>query len=136
MYPLLGLIGRTAQCANLDEIKAGVACLISILGSHARIEEELLRPAILAWLPPPALNADGTVAPSDHEVIESGLARVLAATEIEDARKLLLGVLAETRLHFRKEETIIFGIATRELTLALQEQLGTEWARRRGTALR
>lgn len=135
MYPLLDLIEQTTRCADLDELKTRVACLRSALSSHAKIEDELLRPAIQAWLPPAALTDGGTLAPTDHEVIESGLARVLASTKIEEARLLLLDTLAKTRVHFLKEETIIFDIATQELPQEIQEQLGAEWARRRGVSL-
>ncbi len=136
MYPTLDLIEQTTRFAHLDELKTRVACLRSALSSHARIEDELLKPAIEVWLPPPALTADGAAAPPDHEIIDSGLTKVLAATEVEDARESLLDTLATTRAHFLKEETIIFGIATRELSEELQERLGTEWARRRGITLK
>jgi hemerythrin-like domain-containing protein len=53
----------------------------------------------------------------------------------DEARSLLLETIAFTRKHFRKEETVIFGIAERELSRNLQEQLGAEWATRRGVVI-
>ncbi|HZT31955.1 MAG TPA: hemerythrin domain-containing protein [Bryobacteraceae bacterium] len=135
MYPLLELIERTAAGADLPELKIRASCLRSAVGTHAKIEDELLRPAIQAYLAPPATAGDGTAEPTDHEVIESGLSRVLASAEAEQARQSLLDTVAKTREHFLKEETIIFGIAARELPPEFQEQLGAEWARRRGVSL-
>ncbi len=132
MYPLLDLIERTAQSAGLEELKIRTSCLQSTLSSHAGLEDALLRPVIQQYLPKPAPSVDGGNARTDHEIIDAGLAEVLAAVEVEEARRLLLDTLAKTRKHFLKEETIIFGIAIRELSPDCQEKLGAEWARRRG----
>jgi len=128
MYPMLDLIEQTAPCADLSAIGTLVACLQSILGSHAAIEDDLLRPAIQAWLPPP-------INPTDHQVIAAGLASALASTETEEARCRLLATIAKTRAHFLKEETSIFVIAARELPPEEQEKLGAEWAGLRGVSL-
>ena len=129
MYPLLELIERTASSADLQELKIRASCLRSAVGTHARIEDELLRPAIQAYLPP------AKTGPTDHEAIDAGLSRVLESVDAEEARQSLLVTVAETRKHFLKEEKIIFGIAVRELSRDFQEQLGEEWARRRGVCL-
>jgi len=135
MNPLLDLIAQTTPGADLVELKTRALCLRSALSSHAKIEDELLRPAIQPWLPPSAPAADGTAALTDHEVIEAGLDRVLVSTGLEEARESLVETLTKTRAHFRKEETIIFRIAARQLAQEFQEQLGAEWARRRGITL-
>ena len=67
----------------------------------------VLRPAIRAYIPA------GT-GPTDHALIAAGLARVLASTTTEEARRALLETIALARKHFLREETIIFGIAGRE----------------------
>jgi hypothetical protein len=135
MYPLLAMIERSTPSAALVEIKNGAACLRSALMTHARLEEELLRPAILPFLPPAPTGPDGKPLPTDHEVIETGLEQVLACGELQPARQLMLDTLAKTRTHFHKEETVLFPIAERELTAETQRQLGVEWARRRGVSL-
>jgi hemerythrin-like domain-containing protein len=132
MYPLLDLIERTAPSASLDELRIKATCLRSILVSHASIEDAVLRPAIEAHLARPEPLLDGSPAPTDHQLIDAGLAEALAAVEVEDARRRLLETVAKTRKHFIKEETIVFGIAGRELSDHAQEQLGSEWARMRG----
>ena len=132
MYPLLEQIEETASSAGLEELKVRASCLRSTLTSHAEIEDELLRPAIQQYLPQPVAASDGTIVATDHEVIGAGLSRVLASAEAGEARQLLLDTVAKTRKHFLKEETIIFGIAARELSQQFQEELGAQWARRRG----
>ncbi|MCZ2149853.1 MAG: hemerythrin domain-containing protein [Bryobacterales bacterium] len=135
IYPLLELIERTAASSDLGELKIRAGCLQSALGSHANLEDELLVPAIRGFLPPPPVSGDGAPIPTDHEVIDSGLSRVLSSLQLEEARRSLLDTVAETRKHFLKEETIIFQLTERELSRELQEQLGAEWARRRGVRL-
>jgi hemerythrin-like domain-containing protein len=132
MYPLLERIENTASSADLQGLKIQASLLQSTLVSHADIEDALLRPVILKYLPQPAPAADGKTAPTDHEIIVGGLAQVLAAVEAQEARRWLLDTVAKTRKHFLKEETIIFGIAGRELSHQRQDELGAEWARMRG----
>ncbi len=135
MYPLLARIEGEAPSAGLQAIKVQAAFLESTLISHAQLEDVLLRPAILEYLPAPPRNPDGSAAPTDHEAIHAELCAVLAAETLGDARRLLLDTVAKTRKHFRKEETIIFPIADRELTGEAQERLGAEWAARRSVFL-
>ena len=132
MYPLLARIEKTASSADLQELKIEASILHSVLISHADLEDELLRPVILQYLPQPVQAADGSTAPTDHEIIGDGLSQVLAADDDRDARRSLLDTVAKTRKHFLKEETIIFVIAGRELCHQRQNELGAEWARRRG----
>jgi hemerythrin-like domain-containing protein len=135
MYPLLARIENTASSADLQELKIEASLLHSVLISHADLEDELLRPVILQYLPQAVPASDGSTAPTDHEIISAGLAQVLGAVEVEKARRSLLDTLAKTRKHFLKEETIIFAIAGRELSHQRQDELGAEWARRRGVSV-
>jgi hypothetical protein len=50
MYPLFDLIQRTAVQDSLAEIQWQARFLSAALVSHADLEDELLRPAILAYL--------------------------------------------------------------------------------------
>jgi hypothetical protein len=135
IYPLLERIEITAPSTDLSGLKIQASLLQSTLISHANLEDELLRPAILPYLPRPCLTGDGRPLPSDHEVIGSGLGLVLAAVEVREARRCLLETVAKTRKHFLKEETIIFGISRRELPQLQQLELAAEWARRRGVSV-
>jgi hypothetical protein len=132
MYPLLERIENMASSARLEDLEIQASLLQSTLISHADIEDALLRPVIQQYLPQPAPAPGGKTAATDHEVIAAGLQQVLAARNADEARRVLLDTVAKTRKHFLKEETIVFGIAGRELSLQSQERLGAEWARRRG----
>jgi hypothetical protein len=128
MYPLIEFIEKGAGTADLAGLKLLANVLGSTLLSHADLEDALLRPEISHLLP----SSHG---PSDHEVIRGGLGKVMAAIDENDARTTLVETLALTRKHFLKEESSIFAIACRELPIARQEEIGAEWARRRGVSV-
>jgi hypothetical protein len=65
-----------------------------------------------------------------HEDIDRGLARAVQARDLAEIRDALLGVLDLTRQHFMGEEQVVFALDT--LPLAIREQLGSQWADRRG----
>ena len=76
MHPLLDVIERRASTADLAGLKTQARFLGATLSSHADIEDELLRPAILSYLPKPAPGPDGAIPPTDHQLINAGLASV------------------------------------------------------------
>jgi len=122
IYPLLDFI----ESGEGDSaVKA--ALLRSALLSHAELEDRLLKPALLPYLPQPT-----GAAPTDHEAIAAKLQGVLDACIEADARTLLLDAVRDIRKHFRKEESVIFPLAEEELSEAEQRKLATEWSRRRG----
>lgn len=128
MYPLLDLIERSASTAGLAEIKAQARFLEATLISHADIEDELLRPLVLPYLPKPEPGPDGSIPPTDHQVIHAGLTSVADAADVEAARQRLKDTVAATRKHFRKEERIIFPIADSHLPAEQLRELGAQWA--------
>lgn len=136
MYPLLAFIREQVQRSTIEEIRAMAGCLESVLISHADIEDAILRPPIEEHLPVPPSNPDGTPGLTDHQVIRGLLTGVMAATEVDEARRLLQETIADTYKHFEKEETKIFAIAEREIPLEVQVELGVGWAARRGVRLR
>jgi hypothetical protein len=77
MHPLLDLIERTASTADLADPKTQARFVEATLSSHADIEDALLRPAILSYLPKPAPGPDGAIPPTDHQLINAGLASVV-----------------------------------------------------------
>lgn len=56
IYPLLERIEITAPSTDLSGLKIQASPLQSTLISHANLEDELLRPAILPYLPRPCLT--------------------------------------------------------------------------------
>lgn len=135
IYPLLDWIEAAAPAAGIAGIRAFVSLLEATLITHAGLEDDLLRPVILPYLPAPEPGPDGSAPPTDHEVIAAGLRSAAAAASAEEARRLLLDALAKTRKHFHKEENVVFAIAGRELSGELQEELGARWAARRNVPL-
>lgn len=132
MYPLLRRIEETAPSTDLQGLKLQASLLESSLVSHADLEDELLRPLILRYLPQPTTAPDGSPAKTDHDIIRAGFASVLTACEEGEARRFLLDTIAKTRKHFLKEESVIFRIAVRELSSQHQTDLASQWAQRRG----
>jgi Hemerythrin HHE cation binding domain len=102
IYPLLDLIERTASTAGLAEIRTQARFLRATLVSHADIEDELLRPVIFRYLPPPAPSPDGTIPPTDHQRIGQALESVSEAADPERARQELIEAVAIIRKHFEK----------------------------------
>jgi len=129
IYPLLQLIEESAESDTLEELKLRTSCLRATLGTHARIEDDILRPVILDLLPKPPEG------PTDHEIIEAGLMEVLQADDLAVARRALLGAIAKTRQHFQVEETVIFGLVNRGLPDTTRRDLAIEWAKARGVTL-
>ena len=129
IYPLLDRIETGISSGSIEELKFDVRMLQSTLVSHAALEETILRPAIVGFLPP----AGG--GPTDHDIIREALDRVVSGCDDGEVRRVLAETLAFTRKHFRKEETQLFRIASRELSEETQNSLGQIWAAQRGVTL-
>ena len=72
----------------------------------------------------------------EHEEIEESLARVRKARTLKQGKRLLLGVIAASRIHFDKEERIVFPMAEQVLKAKTLTDLGAEWMKRREAALK
>lgn len=134
--PLLDSIEASASTDDPATLKTRIQVLSAALVSHADLEDELLRPAILEWLPRPTPGPDGKAPPTDHQVIKAGLAQVTDADDPREARRALAETVAMTRKHLEKEELVVFPIADLQLSGEFQEELGAAWAARRGVTAR
>ena len=100
MHPLLDLIERTASTADLADLKTQARFLEATPSSHADIEDELLRPAILSDLPKPA---PGPEAQSLRPITSSStgglhlLPRKVAGPRLPDFAQTLLGNFGNAR---------------------------------------
>ena len=128
MYPLFDRIEALAENAELPEMKLLARVLESSVVSHADLEDALLRPEIRQFLP-------STSGPTDHEQIRFGLGRVTGAVDEGEARRWLFETLTMPRRQFKKEESIIFTIARRELSPVRQQELAAEWAQQRQVSI-
>jgi len=129
---LLDFIELRAADATSEQLGLLKDALKAVLLSHAAIEDDFLRPAILPFLPPPPGGPD---APTDHQVIAELLRRAGEADDAAARRKLLSETLEQTRKHFTKEETKVFPLAEQKVSIDGQRSLAIAWAARRRVAL-
>lgn len=101
--------------------------------SHAHLEDELLFTAL-----DPHLGQMGPlqVMRMEHSEIEHLLEVLLPQAKApDDAARLLLQAINIARLHFNKEEQVLFVMAQHVLGADGLAQLGQQWAGRRGVIL-
>jgi len=110
---------------ELAQIESATAVLAAELGSHARLEEELLSPILKDHLANNELIAEMH---AEHEEIQDGLERIEDARDIREAVEAVHQTLAVARRHFRKEEEVLYPLAHRVLDDEAQSRLGQVWA--------
>lgn len=128
IYPLLDELGR-CDFETAGEARAQARVVAAALGSHARLEDELLFDPLEQHLGTGA----GPLAMmrAEHDEIEALLARLVELEELAEARTAATQVTALAREHFAKEEQVLFPMADQTLDEAELGELGAEWARRR-----
>ena len=132
-YALFDELDQVADAAaDVDAVARAVAPVATALISHARLEDELLFPALREVLGEGSLVEIMT---KEHEDIDRTLRAVLRATDLGAATGDLLHALDLVREHFEKEETVLFLEARDALTAEQSEELGQRWATRRGVSL-
>jgi len=126
------LEGRLKKGGSPAEIQEAAAVLVATLISHAKIEEELLFPALEQHLGP---AGPLSVMRGEHEQIDGVLDEVAGGRQSGDGATALLHALQVARDHFAKEEQVLFQMARQALDTNLLVELGSQWAERRGVAL-
>jgi hemerythrin-like domain-containing protein len=113
---------------TLAEIKAVAAVMEATLRSHSKTEDDLL----IAPLEH-CIEQMGQAGPfhEEHEEIDRGLKSIQKAKTVAAARRLLLTAVAASRVHFTKEERILFPLASRVLNHSTLQTLGSAWQRQR-----
>ena len=132
-----GLMRHVEEAAPLwddtSETRAAAAMLVSVLKTHADLEDE-----ILFHLLEPDLGKQNSILSIlriQHEEIEVTLAKVIETELAARARELLLCTLDLIRDHFEREERDLFPEAERLLGPDRLIRLGAQWAERRGVRL-
>jgi regulator of cell morphogenesis and NO signaling len=114
-----------ARNTHLAELKSKAARLAADLLPHAKLEDELLFPAL-----PSLSGQSGPIAMMriEHEEIESSLLRI--ANEFDRPRLLetLKRVLTVARQHFVKEDEVLFPMAEEFLGEPRLAELGAKFA--------
>ncbi|MBW8010733.1 MAG: hypothetical protein FVQ83_05740 [Chloroflexi bacterium] len=113
-------------------VKSQGAMLAAGLASHANLEEELLFKTLEKEIGPGGPLA---VMRMEHEEIEGSLERLPGVDELDEARELLLHVVATAREHFAKEEQILYPIASQTLSHEKMTDLSNQWALSRAVQL-
>jgi hemerythrin-like domain-containing protein len=132
LLTLLNHVERHAPAWGLRTVKEAGLLLESMIGTHSLLEDRLLFDAL-----PAVEGGVGEVLESmrgEHLAIARHLEELRAATAEAAARRLLARVVELSREHFEVEERVLFSIAAQKLGPAAMEQLGRDWAARRGLA--
>ncbi|QLQ06698.1 MAG: hemerythrin domain-containing protein [Anaerolineae bacterium] len=72
----------------------------------------------------------------EHDQIEGLLDRIPAAADLRQAQSLLQQTLQVSRVHFSKEEQILFPLAEQVLDEDRLAELAVQWADRRRVTIR
>lgn len=116
----------------LTDVQRLTRALAAALISHARVEDEMLFPALETHLGPEGLLA---VMREEHEGIDAAIKEIATAGTCEAAAERLRYALQVTREHFAKEERVLFHMATELMSEQDLEKLGSNWAAARGVAI-
>ncbi len=118
---------------TLADVQRAGTTLIATLGSHARIENEILFPALEPQLGP---GGPLPVMREEHDEIEAALNDVVNATSYDAALSQLRYAIRIARDHFAKEEQVLFGMAQQMLSASELDRLGAMWAETRRVVAR
>lgn len=100
------------------------------LEAHAALEDELLFVGL-----EPYLGVHGgplAVMRMEHDQIVDLLQRVQSTSDLTRGLTFAAQVVEVSRMHFHKEEQVLFRLARQALSEETLRALGTEWAARRG----
>ena len=116
------------RARSLAEVKLLAGTLESLMGPHSHAEDTLLIEPMEHCL---AQLAQQENFHHEHEAIEAALRQVRTARTLPAARKSLLAAVAVSRIHFDKEERILFPLAEKVLNARTLNELGARWAKER-----
>jgi hemerythrin-like domain-containing protein len=133
LYALLDHVDEElAGLQALTDVQRLTRMLAAALISHARVEDQLLFPALEVHL--------GRAGPlacmrQEHAELETAIEDVAGAATCGAAAERLRYALQAARDHFAKEERVLFHMARQFMSEPDLERLGCCWAAARGVAL-
>ncbi len=109
---------------RLAEVKACAGMVENLLREHGDMEENLLYYAF-----DQALENIGNLEKMSHEhgEMDSRFGQIAKSTDTQEARRLLLGVMAFSRKHFCHEECSVFPLIREHLSESALKALGAAW---------
>jgi regulator of cell morphogenesis and NO signaling len=102
------------------------------LAAHARLEGELLFAELASRIGP---AGPLQVMHMEHDAIDRTLAHLPTAADAAETWQLIREVMDIARVHFAKEEEILFPLADRTIPAEILQQLGRRWAELSGVRL-
>lgn len=115
---------------SLAALHNRTAPLAFSLEAHARLEDALLFTALEPFLG--VHSGPLAVMRMEHDQIVTLLERIQSATDLTRGRTFAAQVIDAARMHFHKEEQILFRMAQQALSEETLRSLGAVWAARRG----
>jgi hemerythrin-like domain-containing protein len=129
IYALFDHVEAALPAINdLGSAKALAATVSAAVLSHAKVEDELLFPALEPHLGPMGPLA---VMRQDHKEIDSILESIPNSESLDDVLEQLETLTQVARDHFAKEEHALFNMARQALSEDELEALGAQWSRMR-----
>jgi hemerythrin superfamily protein len=126
------LFDELERIADSDAPLAAKQVLVRVIGhvllSHAKVEDELLFPA-LGELPPVRVMR------ADHEELERLFDQLGSDTPPASFSAAVGHAVDLTRDHFNKEEMVLLPYADAHLEVSALERLGEQWSQLRGVTL-
>lgn len=116
---------------DLADLQRVSRTLAAALISHARIEDEMLFPALETHL---GLQGPLAVMRFEHAGIEAAIEQIASARTHEVAVERFRYALGVARDHLAKEERVLFHLARLFMSEQDLEKLGDRWAVARGVA--
>ena len=116
---------------NLSEVKTMASIMEAMLRGHSNTEDDLFIGPLEHCFEQIG-QRDGFI--DEHREIDGSLREVQGATRIDQARRMLLQAVRYSRVHFDKEERVVFPMAERLLKQETLESLGKAWMHQRTRA--
>ena len=132
-HNLFDHLEKTApRLKTLAEVKSAARLMETLLRAHSKTEDDLFVEPLEHCL---AQIGQSETFHEEHDEIDRELLNVQKAKTLKIARKLLLAAVASSRVHFDKEERVVFPLAERVLKAGTLLSLGAEWMKLREAAL-
>ena len=130
LHALLAHVETTMdRTTTVGEARALAQVLAALLLSHAKLEDELLFPSLIARLGP---HGPMAVMRAEHEELDEALAGAVGAPTRELVVAHLARVISLARRHLAKEERVLFEVADELIDEGLLASRGARWASERG----
>jgi hemerythrin-like domain-containing protein len=117
---------------SADEVRDLAAMLTSALVPHAKLENEVLFPAVEEQI---GTGGPVAVMRAEHDEIEGILTGLNDSDDADELKGRILRAIRVAREHFRKEEMVLFPMADERLGDGPLRQLGMKWAAKRQVML-